>query len=195
MIVEPALESCGPANPEESAIRLISLTDVWPPLDHEPAAVTEPARPGYVPPVASDPASALPRQFAVFLVEGLAGVRPVRQLLPWMSKRGTIHLHRLMPLFKNGQRPRVRRVLVTRPAADVIEMTLIVVTGSRTRALAVRLERTEPARVNQSSRWLCTDIEAALSRLRSRRNLTCGSGVTYSLPGVTIRTYEHQLIW
>ena len=161
MSVEPTLESHGAAGQEESAIRLISLTDVWPPLDPEPTTVNEPARPGCVPPVASDPGSALPRQFAVFLIEGLAGVRPARQLLPWMSRRGSVHLHRLMPLFRAGHRPRVLRVLVTRPATDVIEMTVIVVTGPRTRALAVRLERTQPERADQSSRWLCTDIEAA----------------------------------
>ena len=52
------------------------------------------------------------------------------------------------------------------PAADVIEMTLVVTTGPRTRALAVRLERATPAgqqawRSKPSSPWLCTDIEAA----------------------------------
>jgi hypothetical protein len=161
MTMEPTLESRGPADPDESAIRLISLADVWPPLDQEPAAVTEPTRPGHAPRAASDPDAALPRQFAAFLVEGLAGVRPARQLLPWMSKRGSIHLYRLMPLFKAARRPRVLRVLTTRPAPDVIEMTIIVVTDPRTRALAVRLERTEPERASQSRRWLCTDIEAA----------------------------------
>jgi hypothetical protein len=47
----------------------------------------------------------------------------------------------------------VLRVLTTRPAPGVIEMTMVVVTGPRTRALAVRLEH--------GDRWLCTDIEAA----------------------------------
>jgi hypothetical protein len=152
MSVEPALTSRGPADRDESAIQLISLTDVWPPLDHEQAAGNEPARPGYGLPMAPDPGPVLPRQFAVFLVEGLAGIRPARQMLPWMSKRGSVHLHRLMPLFEGGHRPRVLRVLTTRPAPDVIEMTMVVVTGPRTRALAVRLEHAD--------RWLCTDIEA-----------------------------------
>jgi hypothetical protein len=156
MSAEPALESRGLTYQDESAIQLISLTDVWPPPDQDQAAVNEPARFSYVPTPATDPDSAFPRQFAAFLVEALAGVRPARQLLPWMSKRGSVHLHRLMPLFKDGHRPRVLRVLVTKPAPGVIEMTLVVVTGPRTRALAVRLERE-----NQSKRWLCTDIEAA----------------------------------
>jgi hypothetical protein len=133
---------------EESAIRLIPLTDVWPPLDRELAVRDEPAGPE--PP---EPTSVLHRQFAVSLAECLAGVRPARQLMPWLSKRGSIHLHRLMPLFAGGHQPRVLRMLTARPTPDVIEMTLVVVTGGRTRALAVRLERA-------SDRWLCTDIEA-----------------------------------
>jgi hypothetical protein len=140
----------------ESAIRLVPLTDVWPPLDQEPAAASEPARPGSAQPLAADPGPVLPRQFATFLVEGLAGVRPVRQLMPWMSKRGSAHLHRLMPLFTGGHQPKVLRVLITRPAPEVIEMTMVVVTGPRTRALAVRLEHAE-----HPKQWLCTDIEAA----------------------------------
>jgi hypothetical protein len=59
----------------------------------------------------------------------------------------------------------------------VIEMTLIVAVGPRTRALAVRLAladqaqrsqwreklttRAEEPRSATSTRWLCTDIEAA----------------------------------
>ena len=162
MPVEPALASRDVAAQEESAIQLVPLTDLWPPLDEEPAGVGSLARTGYArtpaasPGPAIDPGPALPRQFAIFLVEGLAGVRPVRQLMPWMSKRGSAHLHRLMPLFGGGHQPKVLRVLTTRPAPDVIEMTMVVVTGPRTRAVAVRLEH-----AGQPRRWLCTDIEAA----------------------------------
>ena len=146
MPVEPALASAA------DAIQLIALTDVWPPL--EPGARGSTARPrrasgkhGLPRPSAQprlDPGEVLPGQFAVFLAECLAGVRPARQLTPWLSKRGSVHLHRLMPLFAGGHQPRVLRVLTTRPAPDVIEMTMVVVTGPRTRALAVRLERAEP---------------------------------------------------
>jgi hypothetical protein len=152
MLAESALAPRGPAGAEASAIQLVSLTDVWPPLGHEQAPADEPHRPGHSQPLAPDPGPVLPRQFASFLVEGLAGIRPVRQLLPWMSKRGSVHLHRLMPLFRDGHQPRVLRVLTARPAPDVIEMTIVVVTGPRTRALAVRLEH--------CGRWQCTDIEA-----------------------------------
>jgi Family of unknown function (DUF6459) len=150
MPVEPVLASRGPAAREESTIQIISLTDVWPPLDSQPVPGNGT---GNVQPQAPDPGPVLPRQFGVFLVEGLTGVRPVRQLMPWMSKRGSVHLHRLMPLFKGGHQPKVLRVLTTRPAPGVIEMTVVVVIGPRTRALAIRLE--------QAERWLCTDIEAA----------------------------------
>jgi hypothetical protein len=101
----------------------------------------------------------------------------VRQLLPWLSERGSVHLHRLLPLFADGHRPHVTRVLTTQPAKDVIEMTLIITVGPRTRALAVRLERVDPGqwpawreklatqaakpRSAASPRWQCTDIEAA----------------------------------
>ena len=154
MSVEPALAS----------IQLIALTDVWPPLSQEPAGVTAagpaastaPPGPNGARPPAPDPGEVLARQFAVFLVECLAGIRPARQLTPWLSKRGSVHLHRLMPLFTDGHQPRVLRVLSARPAPDVIEMTMVVVTGPRTRAIAVRLEHT-----GQPGRWLCTDIEAA----------------------------------
>jgi hypothetical protein len=147
---------------EESAIQLVELPEVWPPLDEEPGAGPEPARPRCAQPAAADPASVLPRQFAVLLIEGLAGVRPVRQLMPWMSKRGRAHLLRLMPLFTGGHQPKVRRVLITRPAPEVIEMTMVVETGPRTRALAVRLEHAEqPSDGTRAAQWRCTDIEAA----------------------------------
>jgi hypothetical protein len=120
------------------------------------------------------PAGEWPQQFARLLTEALAGARPVRQILPWTSERGRVHLHRLMPLFGGGQRPRLLRVIATRPTREVIEMTVIVGVGMRTRALAIRLEQAtpRPLRVPGSHaapelepatalRWVCTDIEAA----------------------------------
>jgi hypothetical protein len=113
-----------------------------------------------------------PRQFAVLLAEALAGVRPLQQVLPWMSERGTIQLRRLLPLFCGEHRPRIVRVLTAAPNPGVIEMTIVVTAGPRTRALAVRLERpvssgqpVAPGRLAWRGRaampWLCTDIEAA----------------------------------
>src|SRR5579875_2183048 len=113
-------------------------------------------------------------RFALLLAETLAGARPLRQLLPWTAERARGHLDRLMPLFSGGQRPRVQRVITSRPTRDAIEMTLVVGVGARTRAIAVRLERvrrpasaghapaTRPGTAARTApRWLCTDIEAA----------------------------------
>jgi hypothetical protein len=110
-----------------------------------------------------------PRRFALMLTEALAGARPLRQLFPLMTDRARAHLDTLMPLFGGGQRPRVQRVLMNRPTRDAIEMTVVVGVGTRTRALAVRLEwatppqrATRPQRTGQApQRWLCTAVEAA----------------------------------
>jgi hypothetical protein len=163
--VEPALAGGGSDGPDTSGIRPMDLPDHLPPLG--PAAVAGhdlsghyPGGGGHAKPLALAEGTAFPRQFAVLLAEALAGVRPVRQLTPWLSRRGRTHLHRLMPLFSGGHQPRVLRVLPTRPAPDVVEMTMIVVIGHRTRALAVRLEQ-GTRHGTGPERWLCTDIEAA----------------------------------
>jgi hypothetical protein len=181
------------ASEDLSAMQLLRVPDLWPPIDNLPAAAPEcqgptgtvfaeqagnrPAEPGANRPAEQADAHAWPRQFAVLLAEALTGARPVRQILPWLSRRGTVHLYRLLPLFSGGQGARVQRVMTTQPSPDVIEMTLIVAVGPRTRALAVRLTRAEPTQPPQwrgklpartagprsaaSARWLCTDIEAA----------------------------------
>ena len=182
-----------------SAIRLLELADLGPPFDDDPAATraggdTAAARhdasgPGTAALAPRQNAAVAPgpdadgdwaRQFARLLTEALSGARPVRQILPCTSERARVQLHALMPLFGGGQRPRLLRVIATRPARDVIEMTVIAGLGTRTRALAVRLQRADPAerppawltpaapagRRQVSARptaprWLCTDIEAA----------------------------------
>ena len=118
------------------------------------------------------------RQFALLLTEALAGARPLRQILPWTTERARCHLDKLMPLFSGGQRPRVQRVVTSRPTRDAIEMTVVVGVGTRTRALAVRLERAWqpqptarptgvarpqlPGKTGRAApQWRCTDIEAA----------------------------------
>jgi len=166
-----------------SSMQILTVPDVWPPVDWPPTAglACQPtgfadsgggARP-------DEPAGgqAWPRQFAVLLAEALTGDRPARQIVPWLSQRGSVHLHRLLPLFRGGQRARVQRVITTQPTPEVIEMTLIVAIGPRIRALAVRLtlapaeqrpgwreklpaDTPEP-RSARPARWLCTDIEAA----------------------------------
>jgi hypothetical protein len=176
-----------------SALRLVPVPDVGPPFDGELQAGAPASLPPPAPAVvkSSDRSSALtcaagtgrlestgewPQQFARLLAEALAGARPIRQILPWTSERARLHLHNLTPLFGGGQRPQVLRVIATRPAREVIEMTVIVRVGTRTRALAIRLERTQPPRqlaghamggatdtrpADTPLRWVCTDIEAA----------------------------------
>jgi len=65
-------------------------------------------------------------------------------------------------MLATDQRPKVRRVMTSAPAADVLEMTAVVGFGPRIRVLALRLEReqTRDCR-SSSSRWCCTAIESA----------------------------------
>jgi len=196
-----------PAADDLSALRLLALPDLGPPFDDDPAAgaiVTAEAgtvglgrsnRDGAATADTADTCTGAARaradsdwarQFALLLSEALGGARPVRQILPWTTERARLQLDRLMPLFRGGRRPRVLRVITTRPTRDVIEMTVVVGLERRTRALAVRLERTDPAdqpgrrdqnaRLKQAAgsrpaqlrraaqpgpRWLCTAVEAA----------------------------------
>jgi hypothetical protein len=168
MLAEQAQAPAAPADQELAALRPYEVPSDWSP-DHLAAPgllPSSPPRDGGAPRAAqTEPCQPSPHQFALLIVETLAGVRPVRQLAPLLSKRAAIHLHRLLPLFSASRRPRVLRVLTSAPAAGVVEMTLIVETGPRTRALAVRLERAARAatarRDAPATRWLCTDIEAA----------------------------------
>ena len=168
MPAEQALAPVAPPDPELAALRPFEV-----PRDWGPAPAAGPGLPPCAPPhgggaphaAPASPCQPSPHQFALLIVETLAGVRPVRQLAPLLSKRAAIHLRRLLPLFSANRRPRVLRVLTSAPAAGVVEMTLIVELGPRTRALAVRLERAARAatarRDAPATRWLCTAIEAA----------------------------------
>jgi hypothetical protein len=107
-----------------------------------------------------------PSQFAQVLAETLAGSRPQRQIAPWTTERARRHIQRLGPLLAAGAQPRVRRVVTFRPAADVVEMSVIVGVGPKVRALAIRLERdgprdAAPGRTALAARWVCTAVEAA----------------------------------
>jgi hypothetical protein len=100
-----------------------------------------------------------PQRLARMVTEALAGSRPAQQVLPWTSNRARRQLQRMRPGFGGGQRPRIVRILSTRPARGVIEMSVIAGFGPRMRALALRLERLPgPA---QDAGWICTEIEAA----------------------------------
>src|SRR5215831_7635053 len=106
-----------------------------------------------------------PGQFAQVLAETLAGSRPPRQLVPWTTERARDRIQRLGPLLSAGQQPRVRRVVTCHPTADAMEMAVVVVSGQRVHALALRLERGggQPGagRAPQPGRWMCVAVEAA----------------------------------
>ncbi len=126
------------------------------------------------PPTQDGWAGAWPSQFAQVLAETLVGSRPAQQVRPWTTEQARKRIRQLGPMLQASQRPRVRRVLTSQPRPDVVEMTVIIGIGPRTRAMAVRLERAEPDCTgpdgigsgrtdgeSQSRRWLCTAIEAA----------------------------------
>jgi hypothetical protein len=105
-------------------------------------------------------------RFAQVLAETLAGARPPRQIVPWTTEEALRRIQRLGPRLASEQRPRVRRVLTSLPAPDVMEMTVVVGFGPRVKALAVRLEHTAPRPAalrgaRPAARWVCTAVEAA----------------------------------
>jgi Family of unknown function (DUF6459) len=105
-----------------------------------------------------------PGQFAQVLAETLAGSRPPGQIRPWTTEQARRRIRQLGPLLAAGQRPRLRRIIASCPAADVVEMTVVAAFGPRVRVLAVRLEREgAPPRSTMAggTRWRCTTVEAA----------------------------------
>jgi len=133
-------------------------------LAERPAALGPPA--ALVPPAArADPATAWPRRLAVVIVEVLAGVRPDRQLVPLATDRVRARIRGLAPLLACDRRPRIARIVTSRPAARIVEMTVVVNFGVRSRALAMRFEHVAarpaaPGWPARPARWLCTAIEA-----------------------------------
>src|SRR5579863_9127589 len=104
-------------------------------------------------------------RFAQALAETLAGARPPRQMVPWATEEALDRIRRLGPQLASAQRPRVRRVLTSVPAADVMELAVVVGFGPRVKAMAVRLERSaaRPVRPGEraAARWVCTALEVA----------------------------------
>lgn len=114
---------------------------------------------------AADMDAAWPRQFAQVIVEVLAGSRSRRQVIPWTADRVQAQIRLLAPVLGCDQRPRIKRVVTSRPAARVVEMTVIVSFGPRPRALAMRLEHrpgrpAAPGLTARPARWICTELEA-----------------------------------
>jgi hypothetical protein len=179
--------------PDPAAVRLCLVPDSAPPYDDEvPAGTTAtPATattrspttggPGTGGPGTGGPGTGEPgtgrlvtgdgpapgwqSRFAQVLAETLAGSRPPRQIQPWTTQQAREHIQRLGPRMASVQRPRVRRVIIYRPALDVMEMAVVVGFGSRVKALAVRLERSAvrpPVSAGEpAGRWVCTAVEAA----------------------------------
>ncbi len=177
--------------PDLAAVRLYLVPDPAPPYDEEvsagepgcgrlPARAPRAESPGAEAPSAEAPRAGMPRppaaatgtppgwpdRFAQVLAEALAGSRPPRQLVPWTTQETLNRIQRLGPRLASAQRPLVRRVVTSQPAADVLEMTVVVGFGPRVKAMAVRLERTGarlPARRGDplTGRWVCTAVEAA----------------------------------
>ncbi len=139
---------------------------VAPPAGHAPAAADlAPAAADLAAEAAADPATAWPRRLALVIVEVLAGARPDRQLVPLATDRVRARVRGLAPLMASGRRPRVARIITSRPAVRVVEMTVVVDFGPRSRALAMRFEHVAarpptPGWPARPERWLCTAIEA-----------------------------------
>jgi hypothetical protein len=113
-------------------------------------------------PAAGSQAAGWPGQFAQVLAETLAGTRPASQLTPWTTEEARRQIRRLGPVLATGQRPQVRRVLGSAPAAGVLELTAVVGFGPRVRLLAFRLELAQPRSYRRAGpRWCCTAIESA----------------------------------
>ena len=113
---------------------------------------------------AANPVVAWSRQFAQVIAEILAGARSPRQLAPWTTERVRDRISLLTQTLTPGQRPRIRRIVTSRPAARVVEMTVVLSFGPRSRALALRLEQLPgrqpaPGLPTRPARWLCTEIE------------------------------------
>lgn len=192
-------DSAPPYDPDPSAGEPAARRlPVWPPGDGaayagEPgyrdrgSAEPGPGKPGPAEPGPAEPRPAEPRpgkqatpgvppgwqsRFAQVLAETLAGARPPQQMVPWTTEETLDRIRRLGPQLASEQRPRVRRVVTSVPAVDVMEMAVVVGFGPRVRAMAVRLERSSAhpgsrmhpaARPGEhaAARWVCTAVEAA----------------------------------
>lgn len=143
--------------------------DVGPGVEETPAVPVLPVAPALRrsvrPAAVEDPAAARPRQLAVVIVEVLAGVRPDRQLVSLATDRVRARVGNLAPLLAAGRRPRIARIVMSRPADRIVEMTVVVNFGARSRALAMRFEHETPRPAApgwpaRPARWLCTALEA-----------------------------------
>jgi uncharacterized protein DUF6459 len=162
-------ETHGAACPESRRpVDWVGLAGEPAPVGAAPVGAAEPQpRPSGRAPAAQGTAgttTAWPRQFAQVMVEILAGVRPQRQIDPLTTDRVRAQIRHLGPVLAADRRPRIQRVVTSRPTADVVEMTVVVSFGLRSRALAMRLEyvagrAAAPGLSARPARWLCTELE------------------------------------
>ena len=166
--------------PASGGLRLIEVPGGWPPYDcevhgaacaaaHEVTVTgpsAEPPRPSltFGADHGADPAVAWSRQFAQVITEILAGARSPRQLAPLTTERVRDRIGLLTQTLTADQKPTIRRIVTSRPTAGVVEMTVVLSFGPRSRALALRLEhrparRPAPGLPGRPARWLCTEIE------------------------------------
>ena len=109
-------------------------------------------------------AVALSRQYAQAIVEILAGSRPLRQTIGWTTNRVRAQIGDLARVLASDQRPRIKRIVASQPAASVVEMTVVINFGGRSRGLAMRFEqmparRPAPGLPGRPARWFCTELE------------------------------------
>jgi hypothetical protein len=153
--------------PQGSAGLLKAAT---PPAAHPSAPAAGPggsagSTPRAASPAAAGTTAAWPRQFAQVIVEILAGSRSPRQIVPLTTDRVRAQIGLLALSLASDQRPRIKRVVISRPTARAVEMTAIVSFGPRSRALAMRFEHmparpAAPGLPARPARWLCTELEA-----------------------------------
>ena len=99
------------------------------------------------------------------VVEILAGARSPRQIIPCTTDGVRARIGELIPLLASDHRPRIQRILTSRPTAHAVEMSVVVSFGPRSRALAVRCEHlparpAAPGLPPRPARWLCTELMA-----------------------------------
>ncbi len=114
---------------------------------------------------AGDGSAVWPQRFVQVIVEVLAGARSPRQLVPWATDRVRAAIGDLARALASGPRPRIQRVVTSRPSPSVVETTVVLSVGSRSRALALRFEHVPgrpaiPVRPPRPARWLCTELES-----------------------------------
>jgi hypothetical protein len=128
------------------------------------ATNVQPASPREASPASAAMTAGWPGQFAQVIVEILGGSRSPRQLIPLTTEGARSQISLLTSYVAAGQRPKVKRVMVSRPTERVMEMTMIVCFGVRSRALAMRLEHcagrpAAPGLPARPARWICTEAE------------------------------------